>query len=320
MVGGRDYDLSQFNRATQARRQPGSSFKFFIYLAAMERGLSPWTVRTDAPIKIGDWAPTNYENRYSGPVTLMEAFARSLNMVAIAVAHEIGGAHVIEVARRLGVRSPLYNYRSLALGAQELTLLEMAQAYGAMAANGERLEAHGVVRIRRVGGQTVWRWRPRERRRVIEGRPFRYMNLLMSRVVEEGTGTRARIEGRAVGGKTGTGNDYRDAWFIGFTPGLVAGVWVGNDDFTTTNRVTGGSLPAQIWREFMVTAARNVPVQPLEMPGSEDYMLGPPVASDYRSAEPRAAVVGAPLGPTAIGAQRPPEDDEDRSLDFGPEG
>jgi penicillin-binding protein 1A len=250
----------------------------------------------------------------------MDAFARSLNMVAIAVAQEIGGARVIDVARRLGVRSPLYNYRSLALGAQELTLMEMTQAYGAMAANGERLEAHGVVRIRRVGGQTVWRWRPRARAPVIEGRPYRYMNLMMSRVVEAGTGTRARIEGRAIGGKTGTGNEYRDAWFIGFTPGLVAGVWVGNDDFTATNRVTGGLLPAQIWHDFMVVAVRNTPPQPLEMPGADDYMIGPPVASDYRNVEPRAAVVGAPLGPSAIGAQRPPADEEDRSLDFGPEG
>ncbi|MBL8549748.1 MAG: PBP1A family penicillin-binding protein [Hyphomonadaceae bacterium] len=323
MVGGRSYGKregeSEYNRATQARRQPGSSFKFFIYLAAMERGLTPWTVRVDAPVRIGDWSPENYEGRYSGPVTLMEAFARSLNMVAISIANEVGGARVIEVARRLGVRSPLRNYRSLALGAQELTLLEMTQAYGAMAANGQRVEAHGVVRIRRVGGQTVWRWRPRERRRVIEGRPFRLMNLMMQRVVENGTGTRARIEGRAIGGKTGTGNDYRDAWFVGFTPGLVAGVWVGNDNFATTDRVTGGSLPAQIWHDYMVVAVRGLPAQPLEAPTTEDFASSAPPPS-AGGGEQRPAVVGAPIGPSSVGSQRPPVDTGDRSLDFGPEG
>jgi penicillin-binding protein 1A len=316
MVGGRDYDLSQFNRATQARRQPGSSFKFFIYLAAMEQGLTPWTIREDAPITIGDWTPGNYTGEFHGAVSLSTAFALSYNMVAIRVANEIGGQAVIDVAQRLGVRSPLHNYRSLALGAQEITLLEMTQAYGAMATEGYRMEAHGVARIRRANNNEVmWSWREPTRTRVIEERPLHYMNYMMNRTIEGGTGTAARIEGRQLGGKTGTGNDYRDAWFIGFTPGMVAGVWVGNDNFTETARVTGGSLPTEIWRQYMTVALHSVPIRPLQMPGPDDYNVAPPQ-------DPNAAysAVGAPIG-VAIGEPAaPPPDDQDRSLDFGPEG
>jgi penicillin-binding protein 1A len=320
MVGGRDYDVSQFNRATQARRQPGSSFKYFIYLAAMENGLTPWSVRNDEPITIyidgqPPWSPGNYEHEYNGPTELTRAFALSYNMVAIRVANEVGGDHVIDVAQRLGVRSPLHNYHSLALGAQEITLLEMTQAYGAMASEGYNVEAHGVARIRRANNnETMWSWRPQRRQRVIEERPLRYMNYMMHRVVQAGTGTRARMEGRQIGGKTGTGNDYRDAWFVGFTPGYVAGVWVGNDNFTETARVTGGSLPADIWARYMQTALQNVPVRELQMPGPEDYDVGLPLPE-----VPTLTAVGAPIGVVDTPALATP-DDQDRSLDFGPEG
>lgn len=321
MIGGRDYDKSQFNRATQARRQPGSSFKYFIYLAAMESGLTPWSVRNDAPITIHiegqpDWSPGNYHEEYNGPVELARAFAQSYNMVAIRVANEVGGQHVIDAARRLGVSSELHNYHSLALGAQEVTLLEMTQAYGAMASQGYRLQAHGVSRIRRShDNETMWSWRQTGgRTRVIEERPLRYMNYLMNRVVEAGTGTAARISGRQIAGKTGTANDYRDAWFVGFTPGIVTGVWVGNDDHRIAMaRVTGGQLPADIWVRFMPTALRNVPIRALQMPGPDDYEVGRP-----DPISPTLTAVGAPLGsaPPTAG----PSDAEDRSLDFGPEG
>ncbi len=321
MVGGRDYDLSQFNRATQARRQPGSSFKYFIYLAAMENGLTPWSVREDAPITIyidgqPPWTPGNYTNEFHGPTELTRAFALSYNMVAIRVANEVGGQNVIDVARRLGVRSPLANYHSLALGAQEITLLEMTQAYGAMAADGFNIEAHGISRIRRASSnETVWAFRQRDRQRVIEERPMRYMNYMMRRVVDAGTGTTARMQGRQIGGKTGTGNDYRDAWFIGFTPGMVGGVWVGNDNFTETARVTGGSLPAEIWARFMPTVLRNTPARDLEMPREEDYDTG---VADPES--PELTAVGAPIGAVIGAPTTTPPDDQDRSLDFGPEG
>lgn len=321
MVGGRDYDISQFNRVTQAHRQPGSSFKYFIYLAAMENGLTPWSVREDAPITIHidgqpDWTPGNYTNEFHGAVSLTSAFANSFNMVAIRVATEVGGDHVIDVAHRLGVTSELHNYHSLALGAQEVTLLEMTGAYGAMAANGYRVEPHGVARIRRANnGETMWTWRPQHRDLVIQDRPRRYMNLMMSRVVQAGTGTRARMADREIGGKTGTGNDYRDAWFIGFTPGLVAGVWVGNDNFAETARVTGGSMPADIWARFFPTAVRNVPARALEMPTGEDYSAGLPEPEI-----PTITAVGAPIGAGVGPPGETPPDDQDRSLDFGPEG
>lgn len=320
MVGGRDYDQSQFNRATQARRQPGSSFKYFIYLAAMENGLTPWSFREDAPITIHidgqpDWTPGNYTNEFHGSVSLTSAFANSFNMVAIRVANEVGGDKVIDVARRLGVSSPLHNYHSLALGAQEVTLLEMVGAYGAMASEGYRVTPHGIARIRRANnGETMWGFRA-ERTRVIDERPLRYMNLMMSRVVEAGTGTRARMNNFQIAGKTGTGNDYRDAWFIGFTPGMVGGVWVGNDNFTTTARVTGGSLPTDIWARFMPVALRDTPSRPLQMPRDEDYDVGVP-DPEIPTLTAVGAPVGAAIGPPPVA----PPDDQDRSLDFGPEG
>jgi len=316
MVGGRDYDQSQFNRVTQAHRQPGSSFKFFIYLAAMEQGLTPWSVRVDAPIDIGGWTPENYEKEYMGPVPLVTAFALSLNTVAIRVAHEIGGQHVIEVAQRLGVRSPLHNYDSLALGAQEVTLMEMTQAYGSMANAGYNLEAHGITRIKRAeSDEVMWSWRPVQHQQVIADRQRHLMDFMMQRVVQAGTGTRAQIPGRDIGAKTGTGNDYRDAWFIGFVPGFVGGVWVGNDNFTSMKRVVGGSLPAEIWRRYMTVALRNVPTHPLDMPSPDDMIALVPDHPQGGS----VAIVGAPLGPTNQ-QQQQPQDNSDHSLDFGPEG
>ncbi|MDX2235796.1 MAG: PBP1A family penicillin-binding protein [Hyphomonadaceae bacterium] len=321
MVGGRSYTDSQFNRTTQARRQPGSSFKYFIYMAAMERPeFSPYTVRVDEPVVIGDWAPGNYEDEYFGPATLAQAFAKSMNMVAIKVANEVGGDAIIDTARRLGVRTRLHNYRSLALGAQELPLIEMTQAYGAMASGGFRIEPHGVARVRRASGNTIWTWRPTEAsaERVIDDRTLRSMNYLMSRVVEAGTGTRARIQGRQIGGKTGTGNDYRDAWFVGFTSGITTGVWVGNDNFQTTKKVTGGSIPAQIWRDYMVVALRDAPPTPLLMPKPEDYLPEPSItaATDPNAVPGAVQPVGAPL---LIPNGSVPASEQAPSLD-GPEG
>jgi penicillin-binding protein 1A len=320
MVGGRDYGESQFNRTAQARRQPGSAFKYFIYLAAMERGYTPWTTRVDAPISYGEWQPRNFDGEYAGLVTLQQAYARSINTVAIQLFNEVGGAEVIATARRLGVTTSLRNYRSLALGAQEMTLLELTQAYGALAAEGRRINPFGVARIRRANGEVVWEAPQAPGEVVIEPRAQRYMNLMMTRVVEGGTATRARIQGRSIGGKTGTGNDYRDAWFVGYTPGIVTGVWVGNDDFGEGRRVTGGSLPADIWRDFMVVALEDVPATRLTLPTDADYGVGPSVAAPQApvAAAPSPVIRGAPLGggaPVAVA-----DDGADRSLDFGPEG
>jgi penicillin-binding protein 1A len=290
----------------------------------MENGLTPWSVRDDAPISIHiegqpTWSPGNYEHTYHGPVTLTTAFADSFNMVAIRVAYEIGGQRVIDVAHRLGVQSELHNYPSLALGAQEVTLMEMTTAYGAMANSGYNIEPHGIVRIRRANSDEVmWSWRPQRRQQVIADRPRRLMDYMMNRVVEAGTGTHARMPGRQIAGKTGTGNDYRDAWFIGFTPGYVTGVWAGNDNFTATDRVVGGSIPADIWQRFMQVALRNEPARPLDMPTDADVATAAPAPEAQT-----ITAVGAPLG-TAVGAGPPasqgPQDTQDRSLDLGPQG
>lgn len=322
MVGGRDYDTSQFNRTWQAHRQPGSSFKFFIYLTAMENGRTPNSIVDDAPITIHiagqpDWTPGNYTHEYHGPVTYTTAFANSFNMSAIRVANEIGGQNIIDVAHRVGIRSDLHNYHSLALGAQEVTLMEMVSSYGAMANGGYRVEPHGISRIRRANNDEVmWSWRPAHHERVIEDHPRRLMNFMMNRVVEAGTGTHARIDGRQIGGKTGTGNDYRDAWFIGFVPGFTAGVWVGNDNFTSMQRITGGSLPTDIWHQYAQVALTSVPARPLDMPTEEDFISTVPENPDAAT----VSVVGAPVGATIGQPQETPPDTQDRSLDFGPQG
>jgi penicillin-binding protein 1A len=242
-----------------------------------------------------------------------------MNMVAIKVANEVGGEAIIDTARRLGVRTQLHDYRSLALGAQELPLIEMTQAYGAMATGGFRIEPHGVARVKRASGNAIWTWRPSEAttERVIDDRTLRSMNYLMRSVVEAGTGTRARIPGRQIGGKTGTGNDYRDAWFIGFTSGITTGVWVGNDNFQAMRRLTGGSVPAQIWHDYMVVALRDAPPTTLLMPKPEDYLPEPSLtaASDPNAGPAGIQPVGAPLLlPNGTPAGEPPP-----SLD-GPEG
>lgn len=322
MVGGTGYVDTQFNRTTQARRQPGSAFKFFIYAAALQEGMSPQTVRNDAPIVIGDWAPGNYDDEYFGPVPLTTAFAKSLNMVAIQVANEVGGRKVIELARDLGVRTRLQDYRSLALGAQEMTLLELTQSYGAMINQGAPIKPHGIVRVRRASGNVLWSRPAQQRQIVLQPRTVRGMNQLMSRTVQAGTGTRARIEGREIGGKTGTGNDYRDAWFVGFSGDLVTGVWVGNDNFVPTKKVTGGSIPARIWHDFMKVALQKSPIVPLAMPKADDF---PPPDNSYAATETIAAEIlmeapgGAPLLPANGDGGAGGDNDDAPSLD-GPEG
>lgn len=316
MVGGTSFEDTQFNRTTQARRQPGSAFKFFIYLTALQRGLSPWSVRSDSPVVMGDWAPGNYDDEYFGSVPLTFAFAKSLNMVAIRVADEVGHQRVIETARSLGVRSEIHNYRSLALGAQEMTLAELTQSYAAVSNGGARVNPHGIRAIRRASsGNVIYRWQDPARTVVADERAVRGMNLLMSRVVEAGTGTRARMQGRDIGGKTGTTNDYKDAWFVGFSSGLTTGVWIGNDDPRTTKKVTGGSMPAVVWREFMQVALRDLPNRALIMPRDGDYFV------EAAPAAPVEAVAAAAEEPALQGAPLvlAPSSGDDGSMD-NPEG
>jgi penicillin-binding protein 1A len=253
MVGGRDYNESQFNRVTQAKRQPGSLFKLFVYLSAFQKGLTPQTTMVDRPIQIGNWEPENYGGGFRGQVTLRTAFANSINSVAVQLADAVGIQSVIDTARKLGVQSELPAVPSLALGSGEVTLLEMTRAFAAVAANAESIEPYAVRAIRK-GDQALFT-RPKSELQPASNQDARAaIRDVLASVVREGTGRAARINGPAAG-KTGTSQSYRDAWFIGFTSGLVVGVWVGNDDNSPTRSVAGGDLPARIWNEFVTQSA-----------------------------------------------------------------
>lgn len=263
LVGGRNYEESQFDRATQARRQPGSSFKPFVYLAGLEAGYHPDDVFDDAPITIGNWRPNNYNGKYYGRVTLKEALARSLNSVTAQLAEKAGIKRVIEVAHRLGITADLRRDASIALGTSEVSLLELTAAYGAFANGGRGVWPYGIREIRDHAGHILYRRGGSGPSQVVAPRDAIAMVDMMSRVITMGTGRAADI-GRPAAGKTGTTQDYRDALFVGFTPDLIAGVWVGNDDDEPMKKVTGGRVPAVIWHNFMLAALKGTP--PHEFP------------------------------------------------------
>ena len=267
MVGGRDYAESQFNRATQALRQPGSAFKPFVYLAALEAGdASPDKSVVDAPVDIAGWKPRNFNDKYYGTVTLRESFARSLNSVAAQVVHTVGPKRVVQTARRLGITSDLDANGSIALGASEVTLLELTGSFAAFAHDGRGAWPHGILEIRSGAGEIFYRrLEGSGPGQVVERKQARQMVDMMHAVVEWGTG-KAAHPGRPAAGKTGTSQQYRDAWFIGFTGGLVAGVWFGNDNNQAMEGVTGGSLPAKAWGGVMRRALAEEPLEALTLP------------------------------------------------------
>jgi penicillin-binding protein 1A len=262
MIGGRDYGQSQFNRATQAQRQPGSAFKPFVYLAGLEAGLRPSDHFVDAPIRVGDWQPHNYTNRYLGDMTLADALAQSINTVAVQVAERAGIARVIAAANRLGITSELAKDASIALGTNEVNLLELVSAYAPFANGGIGVLPYGISDIRDTEGHQVYRRAGSGPGQVVAPELAAAMSEMLAGVIGHGTGKSAALP-RPAAGKTGTTQEYRDAWFIGYTADLIAGVWLGNDDNSPMNRVTGGSLPAFTWRNFMLAATNGVPVKPL---------------------------------------------------------
>jgi len=266
LTGGKDYDDSQYNRATQSLRQPGSSFKPMVYLAAMEKGYGPDDTFEDAPIRLGNWEPGNYNGRFEGPVSLRHAFAESTNTVAVRLIEAVGPPRVIELAHRLGISSNLRNDASLALGTSEVSPLELTTAYAAFANGGIGIAAYGVAEIDDSNGNVLYRRQGGGFGQVISPTALSRMHELMSAVLTEGTGKAARLD-RPAAGKTGTTQDYRDAWFLGFTADYVAGVWLGNDDQRhEMKKVTGGGLPAQLWKQVMVAAHRGLPARPLYEP------------------------------------------------------
>lgn len=252
MIGGRDYRQSQFNRVTQARRQPGSAFKLFVYLAALNAGFKPSHQFIDEAVEIDGWRPRNYDGQYKGKITLREAFAQSINTVAVRITERVGREQVIAMARRLGVTGLLRPTPSLALGTAETTLLELTTAYASVANGGRVLWPYGIVEIRNRNGMVLYRRKGSRLGQAITPGVASAMDGLLRAVVTGGTGRSADLPGAA--GKTGTSQDFRDAWFIGYRGETTAGIWLGNDGSTPMDRVTGGDLPARLWRTFMVAA------------------------------------------------------------------
>ncbi len=272
LVGGRDYGQSQFNRAVNARRQPGSAFKPFVYLTALEYGLTPETIRVDQRVTIDGWSPENYSREFAGPVTLQSALARSLNTVAAQLAHEVGPANVVATARRLGITAPLQPNPSIALGTSEVTLLDLTGAYAPFANGGAGVIPHVIQEIRTQGGRLLYQRAGSGPGQVIHPDRLGMMNAMLHETLATGTGRKAVVEGWEAAGKTGTSQEWRDAWFVGYTAHMVTGVWFGNDNGRPTEKASGGNLPAVVWTRFMAEAHRDVAVAAL--PG--DYVFRDP--------------------------------------------
>jgi penicillin-binding protein 1A len=263
MVGGRNYAESQYNRAVTAKRQPGSAFKPFVYLTAIEQGLNPETIRQDAPLDVKGWKPENYSHEYFGAVTLTQALAMSLNTVAVRLGLEVGPKNVVRTAHRLGISSKLDANASIALGTSEVSLTELVGAYAPFANGGFGASPHVVTRIKTLEGKVLYLRQPDQPSQVIEPRSVSMMDTMMEQTLISGTARKAEIPGWTAAGKTGTSQDFRDAWFIGYTANLVTGVWLGNDDNSPTRKATGGGLPVEVWTRFMRAAHLGVPVAAL---------------------------------------------------------
>ncbi len=277
LVGGRNYAESQYNRAVAARRQPGSAFKPFVYLTALEQGLTPDTVREDKPIAIKGWKPENYAHEYYGQVTLTQALALSLNTVAVRLMQEVGPVAVAKTAYRLGIASKLETNPSLALGTSEVSLIELVAAYAPFANGGSAIVPSVVERVRTVAGKTLYSRTLQDYGRVIEPRQVAMMNAMMRETLRIGTAQKAQLGGWPAAGKTGTSQDFRDAWFVGYTSHLITGVWIGNDNSSPTRKATGGGLPVEIWSRVMKVAHQGVAVAAL--PGTGMSFAAPSIVT-----------------------------------------
>ena len=308
MVGGRDYGESQFNRATQAQRQPGSAFKPFVYLAGLEAGLRPEDRFLDAPIRIGNWRPRDYTNHYQGEMSLADALAQSINSIAVQVAERAGIARVVATAGRLGIVSDLPPDASIALGTGEVNLLELVSAYAPFANGGSGVLPYGIGEIRDSDGKLLYRRSGSGPGPVVAPQFVGMMNAMLEGVIAHGTGRAAALP-RPAAGKTGTTQDYRDAWFVGYTADLVAGVWLGNDDDAPMKRVTGGSLPAAAWRQFMLAATGGMPDRPLPGPGPQAAAEEAPAGGSPAEESPIDRLLGWLAAPSPATPAAPPADD-----------
>jgi penicillin-binding protein 1A len=313
MVGGRDYGASQFNRATSSQRQPGSSFKPYVYAAAMSAGLyRPNTIVTDRPVCIGNWCPNNYGRSYAGSMPLTVALAKSINTIpvqmSIAIGKAAGESHearaarigrmkIVETAHAMGLTTPLTDTVSLPIGAAEVTVIDQAAGYSVFANGGKRAKPYAAIEIRNSQGDDIYRHDRDEPppKQVLSSQVAQDMNFMLSKVPTEGTGRRAALDGVVTAGKTGTTNGYKDAWYVGYSGNLVGAVWFGNDDSSETANMTGGSLPAMLWKEIMQFAHQGMELKPI--PG-----VAPPEpkpATVAKAGAPATAQVAQPSGPGA---------------------
>ncbi len=299
MVGGRNYTESQYNRAVTAKRQPGSAFKPFVYLTALEAGLTPETIRPDAPLEIKGWKPENYSHEYFGAVTLTQALAMSLNTVAVRLGLEVGPKNVVRTAHRLGISSKLEPNASIALGTSEVSVVELVGAYAPFANGGIGVSPHVVTRIRTTDGKLLYDRPADQAAQVIEPRYVAMMNSMVEQTLISGTARKAEIPGWTAAGKTGTSQDFRDAWFVGYTANLVTGVWLGNDDNSPTKKATGGGLPVEVWTRFMRAAHQGVPIASL--PDSQAGGL----FSNLAQAASQISAPTPPMAASTTGAARP---------------
>ena len=320
LVGGRDYSESQYNRAVSAKRQPGSAFKPFVYLAGLEHGLTPESVREDGPLDVKGWRPENYSRQYMGPVTLTRALSLSLNTVAVRVGLEVGPKTVAKTAHRLGVQSDLQANASIALGTSEVTPLELVAAYAPFANGGIGVQPHVIVRVKTAGGKILYQQKSASLGRVIAPQNVAMMNDMMRETLLTGTARKAELPGWEAAGKTGTSQDFRDAWFVGYTGRLITGVWLGNDDNSPTKKASGGTLPVEIWSRFMGVALKGQQVAglpsgawrsenaaiPEEIAKPIDDLIGLFTGEPKPAPRPqRARTAPAPLPPAAVPSGTP---------------
>jgi penicillin-binding protein 1A len=299
-VGGRDYVSSIYNRATQAQRQPGSAFKLFVYLAALESGMKPTTTMVDEPIEIEGWRPRNSTRTHLGAVSLREAFARSINTISAKIGAELGFGTIADMARRFGVTSPLSTYPSMVLGTSDVRLIDMTRAYAAVANRGVSVSPYAITRVTSADGRLLYRHSSSEERTLVAPWVAAGMTDLLQTAVMSGTGRAAQI-GRPVAGKTGTTQSNRDGWFVGFSSGITTGVWMGRDDAKAIAGLQGGTAPASAFRDFMVRAVAKRPVEQFQTdvpmpdwqlePGEESY-----IGNDLLPLEPLVDEDGNPIG------------------------
>jgi len=296
LVGGRSYDDSGFNRAVDAKRQPGSAFKAFVYLAALEHGHQPSDAVFDGPVTIGNWQPDNYEGTYEGNITLSHAFAHSSNSASVQLTREVGPQTVVRLARRLGIGSELNPVPSLALGTSEVTPMELTGAYAAYANGGTGVMPYVILRVRTESGRVIYRRQSSGHTRVMSEADNAAMTGMMLETVKSGTGKQAALFDRPIAGKTGTSQGYRDAWFVGFSADYVCGVWVGNDSGAGMKKATGGGLPARIFKAFMSEAERDLPPRALGaylVADNGAALVAPPLPEPSPAVAPNPADVAA---------------------------